>query len=160
MDEMNILIEEAESVVEDELIEELEDDAGELELLRAEVQRLRTELYEREELDRVNSRMKNEMAEFEEYFPETDISSVPDEIWEKVKGGASLASSFALYQRKIEMEAQRISDFNKRTRKMSAGSLASDEGEKYYSPSEVKKMSPAQVRANYDDIIESMRHWH
>ena len=43
---------------------------------------------------------------------------------------------------------------------MSAGSLASDEGEKYYSPSEVKKMSPAQVRANYDDIIESMRHWH
>ena len=160
MDEMNILVEEAESVVEDELIEELEDDAGELELLRAEVQRLRTELYEREELDRVNSRMKNEMAEFEEYFPETDISSVPDEIWEKVKGGASLASSFALYQRKIEMEAQRISDFNKRTRKMSAGSLASDEGEKYYSPSEVKKMSPAQVRANYDDIIESMRHWH
>lgn len=160
MDEMNILVEEAESVVEDELIEELEDDVGELELLRAEVQRLRTELYEREELDRVNSRMKNEMAEFEEYFPETDISSVPDEIWEKVKGGASLASSFALYQRKIEMEAQRISDFNKRTRKMSAGSLASDEGEKYYSPSEVKKMSPAQVRANYDDIIESMRHWH
>ena len=160
MDEMNILVEEAESVVEDELIEELEDDVGELELLRAEVQRLRTELYEREELDRVNSRMKNEMAEFEEYFPETDISSIPDEIWEKVKGGASLASSFALYQRKIEMEAQRISDFNKRTRKMSAGSLASDEGEKYYSPSEVKKMSPAQVRANYDDIIESMRHWH
>ena len=160
MDEMNILVEEAESVVEDELIEELEDDVGELELLRAEVQRLRTELYEREELDRVNSRMKNEMAEFEEYFPETDIASVPDEIWEKVKGGASLASSFALYQRKIEMEAQRTSDFNKRTRKMSAGSLASDEGEKYYSPSEVKKMSPAQVRANYDDIIESMRHWH
>ena len=160
MDEMDILVEEAESVVEEALIPESDSEGGELEALRAEVQSLRAELCEREELDRVNARMKNEMAEFEEYFPEADISSIPDEIWEKVKGGASLASSFALYQRKIELEAQKISDFNKRTRKMSAGSLASDEGEKYYSPSEVKKMSPAQVRANYDDIIESMRHWH
>ena len=103
--------------------------------------------------------MERELEEFSEYFPEVRAEKIPEEIWERVKGGESLAASYALFIRKGELERSRISDFNKKNRKMSSGSLVSDEGEKYYSPSEVRKMTPAEVRQNYDVIIESMRHW-
>lgn len=34
------------------------------------------------------------------------------------------------------------------------------EGErKYFTSSEVKKMTPKEVRENYDDIVQSMRRW-
>ncbi len=31
--------------------------------------------------------------------------------------------------------------------------------EEYFSPAEVRAMSPREVRENYDRIFESMRHW-
>ena len=108
---------------------------------------------------KTRKRMERELEEFSEYFPEVRAEKIPEEIWERVKGGESLAASYALFIRKGELERSRISDFNKKNRKMSSGSLVSDEGEKYYSPSEVRKMTPAEVRQNYDVIIESMRHW-
>lgn len=133
--------------------------ADEISLLRAEIDALKSELSRREELDRAHSRMNTELAEFSEYFPETDIRSIPDEVWEKVKNGSSLAATYALYSRKIERAKKKIGDFNEKNRRMSAGSLMSGEGEKYYSPSEVRKMTPSQVKSNYDDIIASMKHW-
>ena len=30
---------------------------------------------------------------------------------------------------------------------------------KYFTPSEVKKMTPREVKENYDDIVESMKGW-
>lgn len=131
----------------------------ELSAARAELDALRLELKARDEQDRASARMRAELSELEEYFPEVQVEEIPDEVWEKVKSGASLAASYALFRRRGELEKRRISDFNEKNRRMSAGSLASCEGEKYYSPAEVRKMSPAEVRKNYDDIIESMRHW-
>lgn len=133
--------------------------SDEISLLRAELDALRTELSKREELDKAHSRMNVELAEFSEYFPETELTSIPDEIWEKVKSGASLAATYALFIRKSEREQKKIGDFNEKNRRMSAGSLMMGESEKYYSPAEVKKMTPAQVKSNYDDIIASMKHW-
>jgi hypothetical protein len=80
-------------------------------------------------------------------------------VWQKVRKGASLCAEFSLIQRKAELEKRRINNINEQNRRMSAGSLGNSDGEKYYSPSEVKKMTPLQVREHYDDIIESMRHW-
>ena len=149
-----------------EVIAEVEESGGvesqetdEISLLRAEIDALKSELSRREELDRAHLRMNTELAEFSEYFPETDIRSIPDEVWEKVKNGSSLAATYALYTRKIERAKKKIGDFNEKNRRMSAGSLMSGEGEKYYSPSEVRKMTPSQVKSNYDDIIASMKHW-
>ena len=149
-----------------EVIAEVEESGGvesqeadEISLLRAEIDALKSELSRREELDRAHSRMNTELAEFSEYFPETDIKSIPDEVWEKVKNGSSLAATYALYSRKIERAKKKVGDFNEKNRRMSAGSLMSGDGEKYYSPSEVKKMTPSQVKSNYDDIIASMKHW-
>lgn len=146
--------------------EQLEDAEGfvgkendEISSLRSEIEILRSQLKEREELDRVNARVKGELEAFYEFFPDVDMDEIPDDVWERVKKGASLSAEYSLLLRKRELEKKKISDFNEKNRKMSAGSIGFGEGEKYYSPSEVKRMTPAQVRAHYDDIIESMRHW-
>ena len=159
MSENEMILCEGESVeVEDADFEEpLEVD--ELTCLRQEIDALKGELQKRDELDRANARMNNEILEFKGYFPEVDVHTIPSDVWEKVKAGSSLAGSYALMLRKDELEKKKIGDFNEKNRRMSAGSLISGEGENYYSPAEVKKMTPAQVRAHYDDIMASMKHW-
>lgn len=59
----------------------------------------------------------------------------------------------------IEAQRQRIAECNETNRKMSTGSLSGVGNGGYYSPDEVRLMTPSQVRENYDDVIESMRHW-
>ena len=134
-------------------------ESSELDLLKTEIEELRAEIKSRDERERVNSRILQEIKEFGDYFPDVDIHEIPDEVWEKVKNGMPLSASFALNLRKMELEKKKISDFNEKNRRMSTGSLVQGEGEKYYSPSEVKKMTPAQVKSHYDEIVASMRHW-
>ena len=156
----NKIVEETFEVVPDVSLEEdIEREVDELSILKAELDSLCEELRSRDEREQANSRMLKEITEFSEYFPEIDIQEVPIEVWEQVRKGASLSASFALNLRKLEIERKKVDDFNNKNRRMSAGSLLQGEGEKYYSPSEVKKMTPAQVKTHYDDIIESMRHW-
>lgn len=154
--------------IENTFVEEVEEDFGnaseteeldEISLLKNELEALRLELKSRDEREEMNSRMLKELNEFQEYFPEVDIRAISDEVWEQVKNGASLSASFALNLRKIEIERKKVNDFNEKNRRMSTGSLIQGDGENYYSPSEVKRMTPAQVKAHYDDIVESMRHW-
>lgn len=133
--------------------------SDELIALREKVKELSAQLREREEIDAANARMKEELEEFYEYFPSVDPKSVPDEVWERVKCGASLAATYSLFERKREREAQRTISHNERMRRMSAGALEAADSDGYYSPDEVRRMTPAQVRKNYDDIVESMRHW-
>ena len=131
----------------------------ELALLKEELEALREEIRARDEREAASSRMLSELREFEQYFPEADIHQIPDEVWERVKKGASLSASFALNLRKMEIERKRVSDFNEKNRRMSSGSLISGDEDRFFSPSEVKRMTPAQVKSHYDEIIESMRHW-
>ena len=133
--------------------------SDELIALREKVEELSAQLREREEIDAANARMKEELEKFYEYFPSVDPKSVPDEVWEKVKRGASLAATYSLFERKREREAQRSVSHNERMRRMSTGALEATDSDGYYSPDEVRRMTPAQVRKNYDDIVESMRHW-
>jgi hypothetical protein len=161
MDENKLIEAEVCQETEDKDVTELVDEvpSDEISSLRAEIDALKSELSKRDELDRAHSRMNTELKEFSEYFPDTELTSIPDEIWERVKNGASLAATYALFLRKSEREQKKIGDFNEKNRRMSAGSLMKGEGERYYSPAEVKKMTPAQVKSNYDDIIASMKHW-
>ena len=142
-----------------EALEENPTQNDEILALKNELEGLRAELFKRDERDKAQSRFLSEIAEFEQYFSEVDLHSIPDEIWEGVKKGSSLASSYALLLRRKDIEKKKIGDFNEKNRRMSAGSLINGDGEQYFSPSEVKKMTPAQVRSNYDDIVASMKHW-
>lgn len=160
-DALNDIIEEALCDAPDVEIDECSDkeELDELLLLKSEIDSLRQELRARDEREQANSRMLNELTEFSEYFPDVDIHNIPNEVWEQVKNGTSISAAFALNLKKMELERKKVSDFNDKNRRMSAGSLLGGEGEKYYSPAEVKRMTPAQVKSHYDDIIESMRHW-
>ena len=159
-DALNDIIEEALCDAPDVEIDECSDkeELDELSLLKSEIDSLRQELRARDEREQANSRMLNELTEFSEYFPDVDIHNITNEVWEQVKNGTSISAAFALNLRKMELEKKKVSDFNDKNRRMSAGSLLGGEGEKYYSPAEVKRMTPAQVKSHYDDIIESMRH--
>ena len=159
--EKDIEIEEEQMSTPDAPTEEAQESVGEDELedLRKEIEDLRGELSRREALDESNKRMLRECEEFKEYFPDAELSSVPDEVWERVKGGLPLSAAYALFARRIEMQKSRVEQINRKNREMSAGSVRNGGDEGYYSPAEVKAMTPDQVRANYTDIIESMRHW-
>ena len=154
----DLAIVEADELVPEESIESKET-PDELTLLRAEIATLREDIRLRDEREKASSRMIDEIKEFEKYFPEVGLHQIPNDVWEQVREGASLSASFALNLKKLEMERKRASDFNEKNRRMSSGSLMQNESEKYFSPSEVKKMTPAQVKSHYDDILESMRHW-
>lgn len=138
---------------------EAEQEKSELERLMEEIEDLRGELARRDAIDESNKRMLRECEEFKEYFPDTELSAVPDEVWESVREGTSLAAAYALFARRTEMHKSRVEQINLKNQEMSAGSVRRGGDEKYYSPTEVKAMTPEQVRSNYAEIIESMRHW-
>ena len=156
--EENIEIEE--DVLENELAkEDSGEEKSELDKLYEELDALKGELARRDALDESNKRMLRECEEFREYFPDAELSSVPDEVWESVKSGVPLAAAYSLYERKSELHKNRINEINQRNKEMSAGSVKRGGEEKFYSPSEVRAMTREQVKSNYSDIIESMRHW-
>lgn len=127
--------------------------------LREEIERLKSELELQKEKERENARMIKECGEFRTYFPDVSYESIPDEVWDSVKDGIPLAYSYALYEKRAAAARAAASSVNSRNSKMSSGALSSHTEERYFSPSEVRAMSREQVKANYTDIIESMRHW-
>lgn len=124
--------------------------------LRAEIERLRGELDKR---DRENARMVAEIGEFSALFPETALESIPSEVWNSVKSGVPLAAAYALYEKKSAAYQKFTQSVNQKNYEQSSGAVGKERDSIYYSPSEVKKMSPAEVRAKYNIIVESMKKW-
>lgn len=127
----------------------------ELSRLRTELEDLRAALAER---DAAFARMSNECEEFSELFPDTPLKSVPDEVWQSVRAGIPLPAAYAYSEvrRRHREEAARI--VNEANRTSSSGSLSPSSND-YYSPDEVRAMSAAEVRENYQKIINSMKMW-
>lgn len=157
-----LIVEQEEDITEQTEFEDASErsaEPDELEVMRGELEALRAELSRRDAIEREREHADAEFSRFREYFPKTSPEEIPKEVWEAVKNGESLAGAYSLHLRRGELERERIGEFNKKTRRMSAGSLNCDRDDKYFSPAEVRKMSAAQVKQHYDDIIESMRHW-
>jgi len=55
---------------------------------------------------------------------------------------------------------QKADEINRRNAARSAGRAGTNAAPEYYSPDEVRAMSPAQVRENYQRIRASMQKWH
>ena len=129
--------------------------ASELEQLRGELKRLRSDM---EAQRRAFERMGAECAEFCELYPDRSPGDLPDEVWACMRRGVPLAAAYALYERRrarIE-EAARLQDEENRLR--SSGSVETTKGG-YLSPDEVRSMTPAEVKANYQSILLSMQKW-
>jgi len=127
-----------------------------IEELKAELDELRRELRERRS---AFERMSKEIEEFSELFPSEPLSSLPDSVWESVRGGVPLAASFALYEKRqalLRADAERA---NEQNRSSSTGSVGRSAVETFFSPSDVREMSREEVRNNYSTILESMKKW-
>lgn len=124
--------------------------------LLAEIERLRAELDKR---DKENIRMVAEVGEFSEVFPEASLEDIPSEVWNRVKAGVPLAAAYALYEKKSAAYQKFAENVNQKNYEQSSGAIGKKYDSIYYSPAEVKKMSPAEVREKYNIIIESMKKW-
>ena len=127
-----------------------------LEQLRGELTRLRAELAER---DAFLSRIGNDCTEFQQLYPKTALSELPDEVWQDVKRGIPIAAAFALSERKRTLAEEKATLYNRDNERRSSGALEATAPD-YFSPAEVRSMTPGEVRANYQKIMQSMQKWH
>ncbi|MBR6529967.1 MAG: hypothetical protein IKT43_00940 [Clostridia bacterium] len=105
-------------------------------------------------------RMTQDISTLRSLFPALTPEEIPDEVWEKVSGGESLAASYALYFLTQLKEKERIETLNRENEQKALPRIKNDQaGEEYYSPEAVKKMSAADVRKNYAAILKSMDSW-
>ena len=128
----------------------------ELEALREELCRLRAELEEKKSS---LERLGKEISDFSELFPGEQLTSLPDSVWESVRGGIPLAAAYALYKRKTELRAEQASLVNKKNNGMSTGAIGRDTTENFYTPDEVRAMTRSEIKKNYSKILDSMKKW-
>lgn len=131
------------------------DDRARLSELREELTRLREELARKEA---VSFRLGRECAEFRDLYPDIPLSAIPDAVWDAVRDGIPLSAAFALSERRRERVAQAAKESNLRNGSRSSGELAQT-SPGYFSRDEVLRMSRAEVRENYNNILLSMQKW-
>jgi len=127
-----------------------------IEQLRSELMHLRAELAQK---DTYWNRMAEECEEFRSLYPDTAFSTLPDSVWQDVRRGIPIAAAYALAEKKRAYTEMLAEKSNADNQKRSSGSVESPENE-YFSPGEVRSMSPAEVRKNYQKIMQSMQKWH
>jgi len=116
--------------------------------------------FDRLEALKNHERTAAEYREFSELFPGVSLSELPDSVNDSIRAGVPLAAAYALYHRKKEAAMAAASAINEKNRERSFAVRKNDSSDSYFSPSEVREMSPSEVRANYSKIIDSMSHWH
>ena len=127
--------------------------------LNEKISALEAELNAYKEASERQSLIAEQINEFNELFPEIAVRSVPDEVWESVKKGNTLAAAYSVYERRITEAARKIKLINQRNASTAAGAAGKSAPKEYFSADEVRKMSPAEVRANYAGIRRSMEKW-
>ena len=100
-----------------------------------------------------------QLNEFSELFPDVSVRSIPDQVWDDVKQGNSLAAAYSVYERRITEAARRIESINAKNAQKSAGAVGKNMTQEFFSADDVRKMSPSEVRANYAKIRRSMEKW-
>lgn len=100
-------------------------------------------------------RAHDEVRELFELFPNVSFSELPASVRES---DLPLAAAYALYERRERRLSERAESANDENRARSAGRV-SDGEESFYTPEEVRRMTPMEVRADYDAILRSMKKW-
>ena len=127
--------------------------------LKEEIDTLRAQIDRLEEFKRTQDRILNELSDFAALFPEIAVEEIPEEVWEAVKNGTTLTASYALYEKRKAAEAIRVANINAKNASRSPGAAGTDTAGEYFSPDDVRRMSRAEVHANYSKIRESMKKW-
>ena len=124
--------------------------------LKAELEQLRATLAQKEEEQK---RVTSEMEEFNRLFPTTSVREIPESVWKEVGMGIPLSAAYALYEKKNRMDRIHAEEINRLNAERSAGRAGLHTQNEYFSPDEVRAMSPSEVRENFKKIRESMKKW-
>ena len=104
--------------------------------------------------------MEGDIALFHDLFPEVKAEDIPQEVWDRVEKGESLASSFSLFRMQQQKEAERIEKVNRENEEKAPPKIRHDGKEfTYFSPEAVKAMTRSEIKKNYDAILASMEKW-
>ncbi len=123
--------------------------------LQAQISDLKGQIEARaQKADRISA----ELERLFDLFPDADTASLPDDVWEDVRRGNSLAGAYAMYARRASLKKFHTDAINERNAKQSAGRIDGSSGE-YFTPDEVRAMSQSEVHANYKKILKSMPKW-
>ncbi len=95
---------------------------------------------------------------FRALYPEVSEADVPDAVWESVREGLPPEAAYALWERR-ELVRRKAAEEANRKNADGAWGRADTAAEGHFSPDEVRRMTPREVRENYGRIIESMKHW-
>ncbi|MBQ8849766.1 MAG: hypothetical protein IJ011_05510 [Clostridia bacterium] len=145
-----------EEAAEEALAEEVGASPDDSDALRAEIERLRGIIAQREA---ESAKSLGELEEFYRLFPDTSVKDVPDAVWQRVSGGIPLSAAYALYERELSLLSRRADEVNTRNASLSAGKAGDSPRSEYFSPDEVRVMSQKEVHENYAKIRRSMEHW-
>ncbi len=135
-----------------------EEDKG-IDALKDEIRSLKEQISALEAERETHSRMLQEVSDFSLLFPDVDLDEIPESVWESVKKGTALSASYALYEKRMDAERARIAKINASNASRSAGVAGKDTANEYFTPEDVRKMSPSEVHANYSKIKKSMSKW-
>lgn len=123
------------------------------------IAQLKKELEAYKAAEAQREHISKQLNEFAELFPDIAVRSIPEEVWESVKEGNSLAAAYSVYERRITEAARRIELINANNAQKAAGAAGKDVTQEFFSADDVRKMSPSEVRANYAKIRRSMEKW-
>jgi hypothetical protein len=127
-----------------------------MEALERELATLKEQLAQK---DAQSARMEAEIDEFTSLYPQIALRALPDSVWSDVANGIPIAAAYALAERRRSREAELAKETNQINNSRSSGSLTGTESD-YFSPAEVRSMTPAEVKSNYKKIMYSMQKWH
>lgn len=137
-------------------------DSGSEEDPRKRISELREELKQLEERitakEEAYRRLERECAEFRELYPGVPLEGLSDKVWEDVQRGIPVAAAFALAERRRILLEEKAQKSNQQNKKCAPETICGKE-ELFFSPAEVRAMSPKQVRENYEKIMLSMQKW-
>ncbi len=131
---------------------------SELAELRQELTSLRSQLSELSERNAVFARIGAECADFRSLYPDVSPDDIPDSVWEMTEQGIPLSAAFALRQRKEACKAS-LADRVNRENASRATERADSPQTAYFTRDEVSKMSRADIRRHYGNILLSMSKW-
>ena len=100
-----------------------------------------------------------EIKRFREIFPDAKAEDIPDEVWDAVAQGESLAGAYALFLIAEEKLNEYASDVNDRNSRSSAKAVSDGATEPVFTKELVAKMSNKDVKSNYKGILKAMKNW-
>ncbi len=103
-----------------------------------------------------NDRFTRETEEFFSLYPDVDLDEIPDEVWKNVMKGQSLVQAYGEYSEKSGEKKAKAEKINEKNKDSAPGSVSGNTKTGYYTAKQVAVMTDAQVRENYNAILESM----